>query len=456
MKTINKNRHEKGITLIALVITIIVLLILAGISLATLTGDNGVLKQATNASIKTEHASVLEHLQLEVSSYVIDKNTNVNSITLIEYLQSRGIIGDEIGEGSEKYQINVETLTGKTQKYGNGTATESEKNDVYMLEKVDTSTGNLINKKVASTTPIKLATTNDKATYKIIYYGKASEIVGVGNIDDITETVSSTNGEETSNVKWLYQENSDGNIEITGIDLNEYQDDYIFTPDERFDYLSRGTLDVTLDIQTLEVPAQINGKKVVKFEISSLGDYSVLTSSKIRGIKTIIFSDDIEIIYDILEHSGDHLFPDLENVKLPANLKSFGDIFNYSKLKSIEIPNGVTEIGSGAFSGCSSLTNIDIPNGVTEIGYGAFRGCSSLTSIDIPNGVTVIEESAFYGCSSLTNIDIPNSVTEIGFGSFDSTTTVNFPNGKNETLVIPTDKWGAGKITINGIEYTGQ
>ena len=325
-----------------------------------------------------------------------------------------------------------------------------------MLEKVDTSTGNLINKKVASTTPIKLATTNDKATYKIIYYGKASEIVGVGNIDDITETVSSTNGEETSNVKWLYQENSDGNIEITGIDLNEYQDDYIFTPDERFDYLSRGTLDVTLDIQTLEVPAQINGKKVVKFEISSLGDYSVLTSSKIRGIKTIIFSDDIEIIYDILEHSGDHLFPDLENVKLPANLKSFGDIFNYSKLKSIEIPNGVTEIGSGAFSGCSSLTNIDIPNGVTEIGYGAFRGCSSLTSIDIPNGVTVIEESAFYGCSSLTNIDIPNSVTEIGFGSFDSTTTVNFPNGKNETLVIPTDKWGAGKITINGIEYTGQ
>lgn len=155
MKTINKNLHEKGITLIALVITIIVLLILAGISLATLTGDNGVLKQATNASIKTEHASVLEHLQLEVSSYVIDKNTNVNSITLIEYLQSRGIIGDEIGEGSEKYQINVETLTGKTQKYGNGTATESEKNDVYMLEKVDTSTGNLINKKVASIAPIK-------------------------------------------------------------------------------------------------------------------------------------------------------------------------------------------------------------------------------------------------------------------------------------------------------------
>ena len=354
---------------------------------------------------------------------------------MVEYLQSKGIIGDEIGEGSGKYQINVETLTGKTQKYGNGTATESEKNDVYMLEKVDTSTGNLINKKVASTTPIKLAaTTSDTATYKIIYYGKTSEIFNVGNVDNIKETVSSTNDEETNNVKWLYQENSDGNIEITGIDLNEYQDDYILTPGERFDYLSEGRLDVTLDIQTLEVPAQIDGKKVVKFVISSLGNYSVLTEAKIRGIKTINFSDDIERISNNLNGSGG-LFPDLENVKLPANLKSFNYIFSYSKLKNIEIPNGVTEIDGSAFRGCSNLTSVNIPNSVTQIGY-----------------------FAFYGCSSLTNIDIPNSVTEIGYGlsSFENITTVNFPNGKNETLTIPSSKWGAGKITISGTEYTGE
>ena len=163
-------------------------------SIATLTGDNGVLKQATNAGIKTEHASVLEHLQLEVNSYAIDKNTNVNPITLVGYLQSKGIIGDEIGEGSGKYQINVETLTGKTQKYGNGTATESEKNDVYMLEKVDTSTGNLINKKVASIVPIKLAAkTSDIATYKILYYSTTSEFFNVGNLDNIEETVPSIN-----------------------------------------------------------------------------------------------------------------------------------------------------------------------------------------------------------------------------------------------------------------------
>ena len=118
----------------------------------------------------------------------------MNPITLVGYLQSKGIIGDEIGEGSGKYQINVETLTGKTQKYGNGTATESEKNDVYMLEKVDTSTGNLINKKVASITPIKIAaTTNSTVKYKIIYYGMTSETLDLGDLIDTEEIVQSAN-----------------------------------------------------------------------------------------------------------------------------------------------------------------------------------------------------------------------------------------------------------------------
>ena len=51
-----KKNLEKGITLIALVITIIILLILAGISIAMLTGDNGILTKASNSKEKTEVA----------------------------------------------------------------------------------------------------------------------------------------------------------------------------------------------------------------------------------------------------------------------------------------------------------------------------------------------------------------------------------------------------------------
>ena len=50
-------RNQRGITLIALVITIIVLLILAGVSIAMLTGDNGILKKASNSATETNLAA---------------------------------------------------------------------------------------------------------------------------------------------------------------------------------------------------------------------------------------------------------------------------------------------------------------------------------------------------------------------------------------------------------------
>ncbi len=66
-------KRSKGITLIALVITIIVLLILAGISIATLTGENGILNKADTAKQKTEQGAAEEQVKLAVmASY--DKN----------------------------------------------------------------------------------------------------------------------------------------------------------------------------------------------------------------------------------------------------------------------------------------------------------------------------------------------------------------------------------------------
>ncbi len=95
------------------------------------------------------------------------------------------------------------------------------------------------------------------------------------------------------------------------------------------------------------------------------------------------------------------------------------DTFWYcSSLKSIEIPDSVTLIGSNAFYGCSSLTNIVIPDSVTSIGSDAFYGCRSLTSIEIPDSVTYIGSDAFWGCSSLTTIVISDSVTYIGIDAF--------------------------------------
>ena len=72
---INKKEAQKGITLIALVITIIVLLILAGVSIAMLTGQNGILTQAQNAKTTTENKSAEEKVKLAVMGARADDGT---------------------------------------------------------------------------------------------------------------------------------------------------------------------------------------------------------------------------------------------------------------------------------------------------------------------------------------------------------------------------------------------
>ena len=61
-------KNNKGITLIALVITIIVLLILAGVSIAMLTGQNGILSQATTARDDTAKAEAVERINMELNA----------------------------------------------------------------------------------------------------------------------------------------------------------------------------------------------------------------------------------------------------------------------------------------------------------------------------------------------------------------------------------------------------
>ncbi len=74
-----RKQKNKGITLIALVITIIVLLILAGVAIATLTGDNGVLTKASSSKIKNEQAIVKEQIILAYGEYQVDTQTSSNT-----------------------------------------------------------------------------------------------------------------------------------------------------------------------------------------------------------------------------------------------------------------------------------------------------------------------------------------------------------------------------------------
>ena len=110
---------QKGITLIALVITIIVLLILAGVSIATLTGQNGVLSQANNAKEETNSASDLEQVKLGVTVGVSENLTSGKNINeaIQEELRKTDTNATVIGQDDEKditynnknYKVNIKT-----------------------------------------------------------------------------------------------------------------------------------------------------------------------------------------------------------------------------------------------------------------------------------------------------------------------------------------------------------
>lgn len=104
MIKLNKN---KGITLIALVITIIVLLILAGISIATLTGENGLLSKATTAKEETKKAEIREEIELAIAAIQAEELSKGNKVTL------ETLAGSEEEPGQLENSKDLEGITAK-------------------------------------------------------------------------------------------------------------------------------------------------------------------------------------------------------------------------------------------------------------------------------------------------------------------------------------------------------
>ena len=177
-------KNNKGITLIALVVTIIVLLILAGISIMMLSGDNGILTKAKDAKDITEEAQDLEILNMKILESSLDDGTpNIN--TLIPQLQEMGCT-----VSGESYPLSVE-LKGKN----------------YQID----SKGTL--KNVGSTEEL-----TKEENYLIVMESSKSKFVGktnVGTIEEFRESVNS--GTFNYTTAYLYE-----NIELNGSETNPW------------------------------------------------------------------------------------------------------------------------------------------------------------------------------------------------------------------------------------------
>ena len=121
----NKIKQKNGITLIALVITIIVLLILAGVSIAMLTGQNGILTQAQNAKTTTEDKSAEEKIKLAVMAARAQSEGALDADKLVaEITNNYGGTATKTGTG---FPVNA-TVDGKDFAVdGDGNITSTER-----------------------------------------------------------------------------------------------------------------------------------------------------------------------------------------------------------------------------------------------------------------------------------------------------------------------------------------
>lgn len=165
------------------------------------------------------------------------------------------------------------------------------------------------------------------------------------------------------------------------------------------------------------------------------------------------------------EAAGDIVIPPTvtySNEEYSVTEIGYGAFYGCSGLTEVTIPNSVTSIGGQAFRGCSELTSISIPNSVSSIGGSTFDSCSSLTSIVIPEGVKTLESWTFAHCTALSSVSLPASITTIGYRVFEdcpSITTLILPESlssigaidcQNSKLLMDINSWG---IFDDGISF---
>ena len=130
------------------------------------------------------------------------------------------------------------------------------------------------------------------------------------------------------------------------------------------------------------------------------------------------------VIPEGVESINERAFSDVKETLLsvifPSTLKLIdGDAFSECvELKSVTLPEGLTELCTNAFRGCEALERVIIPSSLKCIPERAFAYCSSLTTLILNEGVELMEESAFEGCYNLPRLVLPDSVTYVGKRAF--------------------------------------
>ena len=373
-------KRGNGVTLIALAVTIIVILILAGVTISTLTGNSGIKTNASKAKTKSYLADIKEEYELYLSEKRMDDEYDLDTL----YANDKTIRyeGNEVGTGIAEICSSI--------KKGDEKKFEIIKGKIYYVSQ-------------------------DKNVIPI-----AVELGFSINPYEITDS-----GVLKSSSMNLYLVDNDGHL-----DLSEYEG--------KIKTIEAGAF------SKVEIESGINPLQsiVLPKGITTIGDdafsYNTsLTSIKIPNTVTSIGKrafqgcanlTSIEIP-DTVTYIGDYCFSGcnrLQKIKLSKKIQTINQrlLQGCSSLTEIEIPEGVKSIGYAAFSSCSKLTTITLPASLTSLSGVAIARLNRLTEIKIAdgnnsfkfeNGILLSKDgkTMYMALLTLTEINVPNGVVSI-------------------------------------------
>ena len=321
MRTKELKPKNNGITLIALVVTIVVLLIIAGVAISMLTGDDGIITNSTLAKLETEFSTYKEEVELYKNNKLIENNN---------------FEGDSLSAGKTSLEYN--------------TKPEDEEGTIQTV--IKDLKENELNKFIIINGKLYIISTDKKEI-------KAAQNIGISVMP--------------------YEITEEGELLSSDLNLALQNEDTIIIPDI----------------------------------VTSIADGAF---SGIDGVKTVIIPGSVEKI-------GANAFSynsTLETIIIEDGVKEIGEsAFRSCKnIKKVIIPDTVTSIGKYGFLHCTNLEEIKLSNNIKKLEESLFWGCTNLKTIDIPETVETIDISVFYDCKSLNNIIIPESVKEIDWAAF--------------------------------------
>lgn len=396
-------KDDRGFTLVELIVTIVVLIMIIGVTIPIVISARGdsvkALDQATQdlvtAAAATAEGGGLVHDEMYHSQYRVE--------TLVEtgYLR----LPDDKYELHKDDWVLKNKETGHYQYYGPREA-NPDSDFTYTTDTMK-ETGEEFVRITGYTGDSKTVVIPDEID------GKRVAAVMRGSFDEkgLTDVYMGQGVERID--EYTFQKNK---IKVL------YLNDDIVTIEERAFWYN--------ELEAVRLPSKLRNFGKTFTGVAHDGDVFAYNPLKTVDMSR---SEDLKILYGFsfrdtplehvvlppnLEYLGGHSFRDLDikEVVIPDSVTYIGHYaFSNNQLQSISLPENLTFLGQNAFDG-NLLSSVKIPEGITEIRYGTFLG-NRLTEVELPGSLEIIGPGAFQN-NQLNEVIIPNNVKTIGRYAF--------------------------------------